>query len=791
MRIPISTYRLQISSRFTLFDAAEIVDYVSALGCDWLYLSPLLSAEPGSNHGYDVVDHSSIDAARGGIEGLKRLSAAARAAGLGILVDIVPNHMGVQTPRANRWWWDLLENGRSSRYAEAFDVDWDFGRGRLRLPILGGAGDEHLDALALVPGAAGATELAYYEHRFPIAPGTADDGASPRSVHDRQHYELIHWREADAQLNYRRFFAVTTLAGIRVEVPWVFAESHAEIGRWFADSLVDGLRVDHPDGLADPGAYLDDLSGLTGGAYVLVEKILEGREPLSLGWKTVGATGYNALADFDRVLVDAAGEALLDGELELGPQSPLENWLELIHVTKRSIATGILRSEVLRIQRDLDRDSALPAELTASPRVEVALVELLAAFPVYRSYLPLGAEFLDLAEAEALGRRPELATEIKALAKALANPANSGAIRFQQTSGMIMAKGVEDTAFYRWNRLVSLNEVGAQPSEFAIPVAEFHERQRRRLAARPLSMTTLSTHDTKRGEDVRARIDALAELAPEWTETLAALRALAPIGDRPLESLLWQSVVGAWPIERERVHAYAEKAAREAGDSTAWTAVNQTFETRLHAAVDAVYDNAAARSVIEGFVELADAAGHSNSMAAKLTQLTTVGVPDVYAGTELFTNSLVDPDNRRPVDYDVRRALLAELDDGRMPDGADPALKLFVTSRALRLRRDRPELFTGYESVAATGSAAGHVIAFDRGGAVTVATRLPIGLERSGGWGDTHVVLAQNSVDVLTGIRYSAGEVALSRLLGRYPVALLAGIEPTPAGTNPTQTATA
>ncbi len=774
MRVPASTYRLQISLEFTLFDAAEIVDYVAALGCDWLYLSPLLSAEPGSDHGYDVVDHSVVDPARGGLPGLEHLSAAARAAGLGIMVDIVPNHMGVATPRANGWWWDLLKNGLASRYAEAFDVDWDFGHGKLRLPVLGDGGDERYDALALVPGPTGELELAYYEHRFPLATGTADDGDSPRDVHERQHYELVHWRRADSELNYRRFFAVTTLAGIRVEVPWVFAESHAEIGRWFAASLIDGLRVDHPDGLADPAAYLDDLSTLTGGAYVLVEKILEGREPLPVGWKTAGATGYNALADVDRVLVDPAGEALLNVELALGDQSPLASWLELIHSTKHAMATGILCSEVLRVQRDLERNRALPADLVGSPRVEVGLVELLAAFPVYRSYLPLGAEFLDAAEAEALSRRPEFAHEIKAVATALADAQNAGAIRFQQTSGMIMAKGVEDTAFYRWNRLVSLNEVGAQPSEFAIPVAEFHERQRLRLVTRPLSMTTLSTHDTKRGEDVRARIDVLAELAPKWLEALAALRTLAPIGDHPLESLLWQSAVGAWPIERERLHAYAEKAAREAGDSTAWTAVNHAFEARLHAAVDAAYDNETVRSVLDGFVELACGAGRSNALAAKLIQLTTVGVPDVYAGTELRVNSLVDPDNRRPVDFGLRQALLAELDSGRIPTAADPAVKLLVTSRALRLRRDRPDLFTGYTSVQATGPAAEHVIAFDRGGALTVATRLPIGLERAGGWDDTRLTLGSDSVDVLTGSRYSAGPVALASLLRHYPVALLA-----------------
>ena len=776
MREPLSTYRLQISSSFTLDAAAELIDYLADLGADWVYLSPILEAEPGSNHGYDVIDHSRVDPERGGPDGLERLSEAAHARGLGVLVDIVPNHVGVATAPLSVWWWELLTHGRDSRHAEAFDVDWEFGHGKVRLPVLG---DDSLDALELATGPDGAKELHYYDNRFPVAPGTADDGADAITVHSRQHYELMNWRRADAELNYRRFFAVTTLAGVKVEVPWVFDESHAEIGRWFADGLADGLRVDHPDGLADPEDYLEHLAELTGGAYVLVEKILEGREKLPASWKTAGTTGYDALGDIDRVLVDASGEQFLNVALSLGDgESAHDSWTTLIHDTKRGIADGILRSEVLRIQRDLDREDALAdAAWRGSPAIADAIAELLTCFPVYRSYLPSGVEKLEEAHRAALAARPDLTAELDVVTAALSHPSNAGAIRFQQTSGMVMAKGVEDTAFYRWNRLVSLNEVGGEPAEFAIDAGEFHARQWQRMASFPRTMTTLSTHDTKRGEDVRARIDVLSELPHTWLETLEGLRESAPIGDEAFDSLLWQTAIGAWPIERERLHAYAEKASREAGASTTWNAPDEQFEEALHAAVDAAYDDPRTHELVEALATRIRPAGWSNSLAAKLIQLTMVGVPDVYQGTELWDNSLVDPDNRRPVDFDERRRLLEILDTGELPSVDETgAAKLLVTSRALRLRHEHPEFFTGYTPVEAHGDAASHVIAFDRGGAITIATRLPWSLAQAEGWGSTQITIERDSVDVLTGRRIEAGPVAVSELLADLPVALLAAV---------------
>lgn len=774
---PDSTYRLQITSRFPLAEAAQVTDYLHRLGADWAYLSPLLAATESSDHGYDVVDHSRIDESRGGAAGLAAFSAAARAAGLGILVDIVPNHVGVAAPRQNPWWWDVLRLGRGSTHAIAFDIDWERGRDRVRLPILGGTpaeviarGEIAVDTTAAADAPDGT--LTYFEHVLPLAPGTAGLRDDLRALLERQHYELRHWEDQNDELNYRRFFAVSELAALRVELPDVFARSHEEIVRWIRDGLADGIRVDHPDGLDDPGGYLERLADATGGVYTLIEKILEHGEELPPWWRTDGTTGYDALGEIDRVLIDPAGVDELDAlDATLRAESGLpaaQDWHDLIHDTKRAMADGLLQSEVRRLVRDL------PFGIV---RAWDALAELLACFPVYRSYLPAGREHLRLASVEARRRRPDLASAIDELEPLLADPTLPVARRFQQTSGAIMAKGVEDTAFYRHTRLGTLTEVGGDPSVASLSVAEFHAAQQRRLAAWPCSMTTLSTHDTKRSEDVRARLAVLAEVPERWAEVLGELRGIASTGHGPLDALLWQATVGAWPISSERLLAYAQKAAREAAESTAWQHPDAEFEKGLTAIADAA--NGAAKPVLERFVAEIIGYGRSNSLSAKVLQLTGRGVPDVYQGTELWDLSLVDPDNRRPVDFARRGRMLAELDaavaEGDLPAIDDSgAAKMLVTSRALRLRRDHPELFTVYRPQTVAGSAASHAVAVDRGGATVVATRLPVGLKRRGGWGETMLMRSEMpSVDVLTGRRFPGGPVRLAELLEHYPVALL------------------
>lgn len=765
-RTPVSTYRLQISADFPLDKAAQVAGYLGDLGADWVYLSPLLAATPGSTHGYDVVDPTRVDPARGGPEGLERFAAAARDLGMGVLVDIVPNHMGVGMPAANPWWWDVLRVGRESRWAGHFDIDWDAGGGRLLIPVLGEAPAEAAatGALRVEDG-----ELRYHEHRYPLAPGTGDGDVL--EVLGAQHYELAHWTRADAELNYRRFFAVTELAAVRVELPEVFDDTHREILRWVGDGLVDGLRVDHPDGLADPGGYLHRLAEATGGAYTLVEKILERGESMPPFWATAGTTGYDALAEIDRVLVDEGGRATLD-RLDAELRGGRRSWHELIHDTKRAIADGILRAEVLRLVRDLlaERPGAGEAEV-----LEDALAEVLACFPVYRSYLPYGAERLDEALDAAARRRPELAVTLDVIGAALRDPELRVAVRFQQTSGMVMAKGVEDTAFYRVSRLASLTEVGGDPEQFSLGVDDFHAGQQARLAALPGSMTTLSTHDTKRGEDTRARISAIAEIPQEWAAFVGRRRLELPLGDGPFENLLWESIVGSWPREREAVHGYAEKAAREAGTETTWTHPDIAFEDALHRLVDSAFDEPVTRADVEAMVARLQPAGWSNGLAAKVLQLTGPGVPDVYQGSELWERSLVDPDNRRPVDFAGRRDLLARIDAGDLPPiDESGAAKLLVTSRSLRARRDRPELFDRYLPLAAVGPAAAHVIAADRGGAIPIVTRLPIGLERDGGWRDTKLPVAAGRYrDAFTGSVVDGGILSLGSLLERYPVALL------------------
>jgi malto-oligosyltrehalose synthase/malto-oligosyltrehalose trehalohydrolase len=785
-RIPRSTYRLQVTEEFDLFEAARALPYLADLGADWVYLSPLLAAEADSDHGYDVADHSRIDPARGGVAGLAAVAAEASRLGMGVLVDIVPNHVGVADPAGNAWWWSVLTHGRGSPYADAFDIDWAAGGGRLRIPVVGDEDQETRGGPIANLRVEGGL-LRYHDLAYPLAPGSADDfgepGVDADAVHARQAYELVSWRMADAGLNYRRFFAVNSLAAVRVEDPEWFTKTHAAIEQWFADGQVQGLRVDHPDGLRDPGGYLDDLAALTGGAYVLVEKILAPGERLLDSWATAGTTGYDVLALLDRVLTDPAGRApltSLDARLRGGPV----DWADLVHDNKRLVADTILRAEVLRIGRELR------VALTDAPAdTEDAVAELLACFPVYRAYLPEGREHVEIAFAEARRRRPELAETLDLLEPVLGDESLDPALRFQQTSGMVMAKGVEDRSFYQWSALTSLTEVGGDPDVWAVAVDDFHAAMVERQRDWPAAMTTTTTHDTKRGEDTRARITALAEVPAEWEAALGELLALVPLPDPGFGNLLWQAVLGCWPATtdtadlRERLHAYADKAMREAGDHTTWTDPDAAYESAVHAAVDAALDDDAVRRVLEGVLARIVDAGWTNALSLKLLALTVPGVPDVYQGSELWQQSLVDPDNRRPVDYALRSSLVEELAEGARPSltgGVDDvgAAKLLLTRAALRLRRDQPEMFETYLPLTATGPGADHVVAFDRGGAVTVATRLPIGLAAAGGWGDTTLGLpAGDWVDVVSGREVPGGDVRLGELLADLPVALLARLD--------------
>ncbi|MDD7965008.1 malto-oligosyltrehalose synthase [Actinomycetospora lemnae] len=771
--IPASTYRLQLSPDQPFAAARDLVGYLDGLGVGALYCSPILQASPGSMHGYDVVDPTRANDELGGEEGRRELVAALRSAGLGVLVDLVPNHMGVAVPEANPSWWSLLREGADSPYADWYDADLTQ---PLLVPVLGSP--EDVEQLTLSDDR---SELRYYEHRYPVAPGTGEEG-TPQEVHERQHYRLVHWRRGNAELTYRRFFDVSDLAAVRVDDPAIFDVTHAEVLRWRAANELDGLRIDHPDGLTAPGAYVRRLRAALGeDAWLLVEKILGPDEALPLSWPVDGTTGYEALREVQGLFVDPRGEALIDAVTAQHTGSR-EGLSVTEHVAKRLVTDEILVAEVKRI-------AALVPGDDDPEKVQDAVAELLGAYPVYRSYLPEGRADLDRAVDTAATARPELAEILRRIHAAMtAEPDGRLTRRVEQTSGMVTAKGVEDTTFYRWNRFVALNEVGGAPDRFGVSPVEFHTKAAARDAATPATMTTLSTHDTKRSEDVRARLAVLSELTAEWGAFLRIAAARHPLPSPSLELLAWQSVLGAWPLTEERLQGYLTKASKEAKLVTAHVDAVPEVDEAIAAWPAQVLGDADAVAEIEAFVASIDRHGRSNALGQKLLQLAGPGIPDVYQGTELFEYSLVDPDNRRPVDFDLRRRLLERLDSGWSPavDADDleevAATKLAVVTAALRLRRFRPELFDGYAPLPASGEAADHALAFARGGPagrerlVAVATRLPVGLQAAGGWRDTVLPLpggADDWTDVVTGRAVDGAAPRLTQLLDRYPVALL------------------
>ncbi|WP_236572151.1 malto-oligosyltrehalose synthase [Nocardiopsis sp. FR4] len=780
---PTSTYRLQLRPGFTLDDAAGQLDYLRRLGVGALYLSPVLAAAPGSQHGYDVVDPTRVSPELGGDAARAALAVKAHELGLGVVADIVPNHMSVVRADANPWWWDVLARGRDSAHASSFDIDFD--AGPLLIPVLGDDGDGGAAALAELTIDDGC--LVYHDKRYPLAEGTFAPGDTVERVHERQHYRLVSWRRGDAELTYRRFFDVSELAAVRAEDPGVFEATHAEILRWAALGQLDGLRVDHVDGLTDPGGYLRALTDRFRG-WVVVEKILAPGEDLPQSWPVAGTTGYDALRELCGVFVNPSGEADLT-------TLALDHGVE-VDVTaadlraRRHAAAVLLRAEVRRIAALLPprppRDRGEP-DPEALGRREEAVAELLCAFDVYRSYLPEGERHWARAVETAARRRPALAPDLEAIDRRVRrDPRGEAARRIQQTSGMVVAMGTENTAFYRLTRFTALNEVGGDPADFAVTPEEFHTAAARREAARPHTMTALSTHDTKRSEDVRARLAALAEVAEGFTEAVRRWTERCALPEPALNLLGWQTLVGAWPIGEERLADYLLKAAREARLGTSWTDPDPDFEDRVRAWPGRVLGDASLRGEVTSVVESVREAGWSNSLGQKALQLLGPGVPDLYQGTELWDLSLVDPDNRRPVDFAARADLLARLEQGwRPPVDATGAAKLHLVRTCLHARRElRPR---GYLPLAASGPAHRHALAFARTSPeastpdlVVVATRLPLTLADAGGWDDTVLALPSGPgvwTERLTGRVLSPHGAAvpppLAELLDTYPVAVL------------------
>jgi (1->4)-alpha-D-glucan 1-alpha-D-glucosylmutase len=761
MAFPVlSTYRLQLrgpssGSAFTFADAENLLDYLDALGVSHVYLSPILTAVTGSAHGYDVTDPTTVSPELGGAEGLARLSAAARARGIGLIVDIVPNHVGVDQPTQNPWWWDVLRHGRSSSYATFFDIDWDLDeQGRIVLPVLGS--DDDVADLKVDED-----QLRLGDLVLPIAPGTGD-GTGPQ-VHERQHYRLVGWRSG--LVGYRRFFSITSLAGLRQDDRAVFDTNHAEIARWFREGLVDGVRIDHPDGLSDPSGYLAWLRELLGPtAWIVIEKILAVDEALEPTLPIEGTTGYDVLRELGGVFVDPAGAPALT-ELVESAGVDYHAIPQLLAHLKIQVATETLASELARLRRAIA--SAAGAD---HPLLPEAVAGLLSHIDVYRSDYRGLAAILPSALAETQAARPELGPALQVLAAALAH-GGEPASRLQQLCGAVTAKAVEDCLFYRDARLVSLNEVGGEPHRFGVGAAEFHHSAATRARLWPQAMTTLSTHDTKRGEDVRARIGVLSQVPSLWTEFIARWELEAPCPDAATGQFLWQNIFGVWPLSgevtdqlRDRLHAYAEKAIREAALHTSWNDPDTAFEDAIHGWLDTVLGGPVAGQLTELVAQLNPHAA-SDALGQKLLALTVPGIPDVYQGTELWDDSLVDPDNRRPVDYAARRAALIEL---RHP-------KLRVIATALRLRRSRPDSFlrADHLPVLANGEASDHVVAFRRGDDVLVAvTRWTVRLAETG-WGNTVLPLPEGSwTDTLTGAMAN-GPTSTAELFADLPVVLL------------------
>ncbi|KAF4410609.1 malto-oligosyltrehalose synthase [Streptomyces lycii] len=812
---PTATYRLQLQPAFPFAAAEAAVPYIASLGVSHLHLSPVLEAVPGSEHGYDVVDHGAIRAELGGERGLRRLSATAREYGLGLILDIVPNHMAVPAPkRLNRVLWEVLRNGPDSPYAHWFDIDWEAGGGpggRVLLPVLGGRLGEELDHFRLERqtqerDGPGGTEgpghvLRYHDHVFPVRPGT-ERLPLPELI-DAQWYRPAWWRLARTELNYRRFFTISDLIGVRVQEPAVFAATHETVLRMLREGVVEGLRVDHPDGLADPEGYLRRLAEATGGCWTVVEKILTGSEPLPRSWPVAGTTGYEALRRIDGLFVDPAGArelAAAHREFTGCPDDLGGVWPDTAARAAREVVTRELAAEVEALGRVADRICRTsPALRDHAPwALRTAIRELLLRMPVYRPYAVAGEPAAErdaaMLAAAAEGAReaftvPEEADSVVlvrdlALGAAGDSPDHTAfCARFAQTSSALRAKSVEDTAFYRYTPLLSAAEVGGDPAGPAVTPEEFHAYCAGVHRARPETGTVLSTHDTKRSADVRARIAVLSQAPLEWAELLERLAKEPGRAPDPHTAwTAWQTAFGLGlglgtdedgGLPAGRLAPALVKAAREAGLRTSWTEPDPAYEKAVAAFAEAGPGGTPPRAAALLARSLAPHA-RVNILGAALVQLTMPGVPDVYQGTEHEYRALVDPDNRAP--FRPAPEALAGLDEGRPPQNLTEE-KLRLTAAALRLRREHPHWFgrTGtYEPLRAQGPAADHCVAFGRSGSlITVVTRLSRRLEQSDGWRDTRLPLPPGRWRDRLGSGEWETTVPLSELLDPWPVALL------------------
>jgi (1->4)-alpha-D-glucan 1-alpha-D-glucosylmutase len=979
-RIPSATYRLQFNPSFTFAQAARLVSYLHALGVSDCYASPYFKACPGSPHGYDVIDHNALNPEVGSEEDYNTFVRELQRHGMGQILDLVPNHMGIAKGK-NAWWADVLENGPSSLYASCFDIDWapvkDELANKVLLPILGDQYGRVLENQELtLCYEDGAFFLLYYDHRLPIAPRPSTtilshrlgdlehllgpdhphflefrsiitalnhlplrtetdlekviernrekeiikkrlatlsaecsavrafleenvrffngEKGNPRSfdlldtlLHD-QAYRLAYWRVAAEEINYRRFFDVNELAAIRTENPTVFAATHQFVLRLLAEGKVTGLRIDHVDGLYDPLGYLRRLQHAAALAlrdgiypevpsplwratplaaqlqlesaslssnlpcYIVAEKILSPGERLPEHWPVHGTTGYDFLAVLNGIFIDQDNEQSLTDIYTRFTQTRVD-FSELGYESKKLIMQVALSSEINVLGHQLNRLSEHDRhsrDFTLNSLTH-AIREIIACFPVYRTYIGENGvterdrAVIEMAVARAKRKNPArdmlvfnylrdilLLKYPDGASEADRQAQRTFVMKFQQCTGPVMAKGVEDTAFYIYNRLVSLNEVGGVPDRFGTPLATFHEHNRERLERWPYALLTTTTHDTKRSEDVRARINVLSEIPQEWRTALRRWSTFnkkkkplvdgQPVPNRNEEYLLYQTLLGAWPLTpmtaedylvfKQRIQDYMRKATKEAKVNTSWINPNQAYDDALQEFVGTVLDDFLFRDDFQELRERVAQYGMYNSLSQTLLKLTAPGVPDIYQGNEIWDLSLVDPDNRRPVDYECRRQILSVLQEQLRAEGPnlvslarelldtreDGRIKLYVTHRTLTYRRDHPDLFLSgaYIPLGGSGLRQKYICAFARQRGshklLVIVPRfltrlvpnpqtLPLGPQV---WEDSWLTLSTSGAnscyrnlftgELLTAVsREGRDTLALAEVFANFPVALL------------------
>ena len=908
--IPIATYRLQLSANFDFDAAAAVAPYLRVLGITHLYASPFMKARKGSAHGYDIIDHTKLNPELGGEAGFERLSAALKQNDLGLILDFVPNHVGVHFAD-NPWWLDVLEWGQASPHAVSFDIDWELlpyrARGGVLLPIIGtsyGHALEHGEIELRYDAQEGSFSAWYFQHRLPIAPeryseilrtvvkeaGAEEDAAGKQildlasnyrglrrpnrkeapafkvelkaikdnadivtsgieayragpdrpaqtlALHhllERQHYKLGHWRLASSDINYRRFFDVNSLAGLRVEDAGTFEATHRLVRRLLADGKLQGLRLDHIDGLRDPVQYFQRLRRLIRGAqgdsakpfYVVIEKILGEDEKLPAFSGVHGTTGYEWMNTITQLLVDGNGLAPLDEIFrQISGKSPKLG--PILMEAKRRVLETLLTSEFIVLTRLLARIASghYSTRDYSEDSLRQALKLYVLHFPVYRTYLTssgatahdraLIAQTIEKARADWFAADDGIFDFLRdTLTMDLIKPGRAAhsaprvrrfALKVQQFTGPMMAKSLEDTTFYRYHRLLALNEVGGDPSAKALPLDTFHQMMQTRAREWPHGMTATATHDTKRGEDARTRIMALSEIPGEWTSAVARWKLLnAPhlaidgemrAPSATFEYMLYQALLGAWQPDDdsflERMQAYALKAAREGKEETSWLNPHQAYEAGVKTFLARVLDPSISAEFLNGLETLARRAsllGALNSLSQLTLKATMPGVPDFYQGTEFWDFSLVDPDNRRPVDFAERASVLASLEapdwDHLARHWPDGRLKLAWTRHLLKLRSELSDVFTSgdYQPLKATGPHRNHVVAFarrrGRDAAIVIATRWFTAFSDGGrAWPRSEsydAALDVSGYSVQGFADADASKLRLSDVLGHLPVAVL------------------